>query len=95
MAKALKFLLHACEMLRSHVKFNEVCPPQITPKLQTNETQVLVLDALLAVCLSAHITPMIQHIYTSPESLFFHTESHTKGKRRCKKKGGLKQRLQI
>ncbi len=28
--------LDACEMLRAHVKFNEVCPPQITSNLQTN-----------------------------------------------------------
>ena len=27
---ALNYLLHACEMLRAHVKFNEACPPQIT-----------------------------------------------------------------
>lgn len=33
---ALNYLLHACEMLRAHVKFNEVCPPQITSNLQTN-----------------------------------------------------------
>lgn len=29
---ALNYLLHACEMLRAHVKFNELCPLQITPQ---------------------------------------------------------------
>lgn len=33
---ALNDLLHACEMLRAHVKFSEVFPPQITSNLQTN-----------------------------------------------------------